>query len=67
LFLVRRRTKGKLVAELKVPPNECTPEQREWLADCEAVGIPAYTWTPADWEEIKSVLEDGPIVTNQEK
>jgi hypothetical protein len=61
LFLVRRKTKSKLIAELKIPPNVCTPEQKEWLADCEAVGIPAYTWTPEDWEEIKSVLEHGPI------
>ena len=60
LLLVRRKTKSKLVAELKVPPNECTAEQKEWLADCEMVGIPAFTWTPTDWEEIKSVLKHGP-------
>lgn len=60
LFLVRPRTKSKLVAELKVPPNKCTPAQQAWLADCEAVGIPAYTCTPADWGEIRDVLENGP-------
>ena len=60
LFLVRRKTGHKLVAELKVPPNKCSPEQEEWLADFEAVGIPAYTWTPADFDEIERVLEHGP-------
>lgn len=59
LLLVRPSTQSKLVAELKVLPNKCTPEQKEWLADCEAVGIPAYTWTPADWTEIERVLEHG--------
>lgn len=69
LLLVRRSTKSKLVAELKVPPNECTTEQREWLADCEAVGIPALLWTPADWDEIEDVLEHGPFerASNDEK
>jgi VRR-NUC domain len=42
VFLLRRTTGSKLIAELKVPPNECTPEQKEWLADCEAVGITAW-------------------------
>ena len=60
MILVRRRTGHKLVAELKVPPNKCTPEQAEWLADFEATGVPAFTWTPADWPEIERILRHGP-------
>ena len=60
LFLVRATTKSKLVAELKIPPNVCTPEQTAWLEDSEAVGIPAFVWTPADWCKIESVLRHGP-------
>jgi hypothetical protein len=59
LFLVNRQLHAKLVAELKVPPNKVTPEQRAWLDDCEAVGIPAFVWTPADWQEIEYVLQHG--------
>jgi VRR-NUC domain len=60
LFLVRAMDGKRLVAELKVPPNKVTPEQERWLNDCEACGIPAFTWTPDDWDEIDIVLEKGP-------
>jgi hypothetical protein len=60
LLLVRARTKQMLVAELKVPPNRTTPEQDRWLAEFEVTGVAAYTWTPADWNEIARVLEQGP-------
>ncbi len=60
LFLIRPRTQSRLVAELKVPPNQVTPEQRQWLRDCEACDIAAFIWTPDDWDEIERVLEHGP-------
>lgn len=60
LVLVRARTKSKLAAELKVGSNQVTPEQHAWLQDFEAVGVPAFTWSPADWQEIEKVLRDGP-------
>ncbi len=60
LFCVRRSTRQRFAAELKVPPNTVTTEQDEWLTALEACGIPAYTWTPLDWEEIERVLKDGP-------
>lgn len=63
LFMVRRSTHHRLAAELKVPPNKLTDEQREWLSDMETCGIPAYEWTPADWQEIERVLEHGPEET----
>ena len=59
LFLIRAATKSKLVAELKIPPNVCTPEQTAWLEDCEAVGIQSFVWTPADWSTIESILRHG--------
>ena len=58
-LLVRAATGHLIVAELKVPPNVCTPEQEAWLADFRAAGIPAFEWTPDDWDEIKRVLRDG--------
>ena len=53
-----------VAAELKRGRDrEPTAEQREWL---EALRhhIPAYTWYPEDWDEIESVLEDGPSTEN---
>jgi hypothetical protein len=67
VLLVRPRTKSVLVAELKIPPNTVTPEQGQWLADCEACGIAAFTWTPADWDEIERVLEHGPEIWQRSK
>ncbi len=57
LVLVHRRKRLKIVAELKVGRNTTSKEQNEWLETFEACGIPAYTWRPSDWEEIKTVLE----------
>ena len=49
-----------LAAELKRGyDSELRPEQSEWL---EALGfhIPAYEWRPENWDEIETVLKDGP-------
>lgn len=58
LLLVR----GKVffVAELKIPPNKATAEQALWLTAFANAGVPAFVWTPSDWETIKRVLENGP-------
>jgi hypothetical protein len=45
----------QLVAELKVRGRP-TEAQRAWLAAFAAAGVPAYTWTPADWSSIEAVL-----------
>lgn len=62
LFLLRQRTRERLCAEIKVPPNTVTDEQREWLIAMELCGVPAFTWTPLDWGEIEAVLIHGPGV-----
>lgn len=50
------------VAELKVVgANKVTLEQDLWLRAFEESGIPAFTWTPEDWQEIERVLEKGPV------
>jgi hypothetical protein len=49
-----------IVAELKVGKNKTTPEQVAWLMAFGSAGVPAFTWTPADWDEIELVLEKGP-------
>ncbi len=56
-----------IAAELKRGyDRELLEEQTEWL---EALGqhIPAYEWRPDDWEEIESVLRDGPKPTDATK
>lgn len=60
LFLVQPEKKFRLAAELKVPPNKVTPEQDAWLTWLELCGIPAFTWTPNDWDEIEKTLVFGP-------
>lgn len=49
-----------IAAELKVGRNKLTPAQADWIATLEAVGIATYLWTEKDWEDIESVLRDGP-------
>ena len=39
--------------------SELRPEQSEWI-EAFRQHIPAYEWRPEDWDEIKSVLKDGP-------
>jgi hypothetical protein len=56
LLLIHRRRRLALVAELKVPPNTVTPEQRAWLQNFEAAGVPAYVFRPEDWDEIVATL-----------
>ncbi len=53
-----------VAAELKRGRDrEPTAEQREWLEALEQ-HIPAYTWYFEDWDEIESVLRDGPSTEN---
>jgi hypothetical protein len=54
LLLLRR---GRLiVAELKVPGNNTTPEQEAWLAAFREAQAGVYTWRPADWKLIEEIL-----------
>jgi hypothetical protein len=59
LFMVHPLKGLRVAAELKIPPNTVTPEQDAWLTWMEICGIPAFTWTPADWDEINRVLVFG--------
>lgn len=59
LFMVHPDKHFRVVAELKIPPNTVTTEQDAWLTWCELCGIPAFTWTPDDWDEIDRVLMFG--------
>lgn len=45
-----------IVAELKTRVGRMKPEQEEVAAWC-AQALEVYTWRPADWDEIASVLE----------
>lgn len=53
-----------IAAELKRGyDSELREEQGEWL---EALGqhIPAYEWRPENWDEIESILENGPKIND---
>lgn len=60
--LVLLRDDEFIIAELKVPPNTITPEQRGWLdafsqtGACENALLWVCTWTPADWPTIETFL-----------
>lgn len=54
LLLIRGR--HLLIAELKVPPNRCTPDQLQWLDAFRQCGVSAFVWTPDMWEEIEGAL-----------
>ena len=56
LILANEAKKLLIAAELKVPPNKCSPQQTEWLNAFASAGVPAYVWTPDDWPEIEKVL-----------
>lgn len=59
LFMLHPEKKFRVAAELKVPPNTVSEEQDAWLTAMERCGIPAFTWTPDDWDEINRVLVFG--------
>lgn len=60
--LVLLRDDEFIIAELKVPPNKVTPEQKQWLdafsrtAACEETLLWVCTWTPDDWDVIEALL-----------
>lgn len=56
LFLCHEARGIVLARELKIPPNQLTPEQNKWLLVLCAVGINAKVWRPADWPEIEQTL-----------
>ncbi|MCZ2341491.1 MAG: VRR-NUC domain-containing protein [Bacteroidales bacterium] len=58
LVLVHLDRGSLVVAELKVGENKPSPEQGRWLAAFRAAGVPAYLWTPADWDAIECVLQN---------
>lgn len=48
-----------IVAELKIPPDNLSPEQYFWLLEFSDVpGVDVYVWWPEDWAEIKQVIYD---------
>jgi hypothetical protein len=55
-YRVGRGTNHVIVAELKVGRNKLTVAQHRWLEAFMEVGIPAYCWTPDDWDKIVEVL-----------
>lgn len=63
LFMVHP-LRHRLAAELKVGRNRVTPEQDRWLDAMEVAGIPAFVWTPDEWDEIESVLKHGPVLSH---
>lgn len=56
LILCHPKSGRILARELKVPPNDTTPEQEEWLRVLCVVGVDAKVWTPADWVTIELEL-----------
>lgn len=56
LLLIHPPTGTLIVAELKIPPNVCTPEQESWLQAFRDADIAAYVWTPDSWAQIEDVL-----------
>jgi hypothetical protein len=57
LVLVRPRTGGLLVAELKTDGGRLTPEQSAWLDAFAAAGVAAHVWRPRAWKLIEAELE----------
>lgn len=56
LFMVRKRDKRAVAAELKVGKNKPTPEQLAWLDLMAACGIETYLWRETDRDEIERIL-----------
>lgn len=52
---------GLIFAELKIGRNQPTAEQLVWLTSLQFAGIPAYLWTPDNWDEIQRVLALPPV------
>lgn len=56
-----------VVAELKRgPDSKLRPEQREWFRAFKAQ-LPTYEWRPENWDEIETVLKDGPKSENADQ
>lgn len=59
LVLIRRDL--QIVAELKRSRREKpTAEQTRWLKLYRGARVPAFLWTPEDWDDITRVLQYGP-------
>ena len=56
LFLCHPERGIAIARELKVPPNNITPEQQAWLRVLNATGVDARVWTPNDWAAIEHTL-----------
>lgn len=52
IIALHPRARDVLVAELKTERGKATPQQLEWLAWFERVGIDAYLWRPSDIDEV---------------
>lgn len=51
---------GYVAAELKIPPDKATDEQRELLAYLGSMpSTAARLWTPNDWDDIEATLAAG--------
>jgi hypothetical protein len=49
-----------VIAELKVPPDKCKPEQESWLELlAEVPGHEVYIWAPDDFDKITEILRFG--------
>ncbi|HLK00483.1 MAG TPA: VRR-NUC domain-containing protein [Streptosporangiaceae bacterium] len=42
---------GILLAELKGPDGETSPDQDAWLATAHEAGVPYAVWYPSSWED----------------
>lgn len=51
LILVRARDGRVIAAELKAGKGRVTTQQRAWLDDLAAAGVPAFVWSPADYPD----------------
>lgn len=56
LLLWSERQQRIVFAELKVPPNTTTIEQKRVLASLRLAGAEVYVWRPADLDDIAGVL-----------
>lgn len=57
LCRVRNNAGRVIFAELKVGRNECTPEQRQWIAALLSAEVAAFVWRPEMWPDIERILE----------
>lgn len=45
-----------IFAELKSEKGKVTPEQEQWLEALQFIGVEAYLWRPADFDDIVEIM-----------